>query len=71
MKWFLGDVKGAIFYYRRYKNLSAFVKKLEEGYLSYEKRMEQIPTKEDLIVLSEKKGEYEIAKKILKGKYNG
>ena len=65
VKWFVKDLKGATLYYRRYKNLSSFVKKLEEAYLLEEKNTE-INGAEFL----EKKIQYEIAKKILDGKYN-
>ena len=63
LKWFLEDIKGAIFYYRKYKSLSAFVDKLEQAYLLEEKNTE-INGAEFL----EKKIQYEIANKILKGK---
>ncbi len=60
--WFLSDVKGVIFYYRKYKKLSSFVKKLEEAYLLEEKNTDNGAE------FLEKKIQYEIAKKILKGK---
>ena len=63
VRWLLSDVKGAIFYYRKYKKLSSFVKKLEEAYLLEEKSTE-INGAEFL----QKKIQYEIANKILKGK---
>lgn len=63
IRWFLGDIKGAIFYYRRYKSLSNFVKELEEAYLLEEKKIESKK-------LLEKKIQYDIAQKILKGQYN-
>ena len=63
IRWFLGDIRGIIFYYRRYKNLSAFVDKLEKAYLLEEKNTE-------INEFLEKKIQYEIAQKILKGKYN-
>ena len=63
MRWFLSDLNGAIIYYRRYKKLKGFVEKLEEAYLLEEKNTE-INGAEFL----EKKIQYEIANKILKGK---
>ena len=63
VRWFLSDIKGSAIYYRRYKKLKGFVEKLEEAYLLEEKNTE-INGAEFL----EKKIQYEIASKILKGK---
>ena len=63
VRWFLSDIKGSTIYYRRYKKLKGFVEKLEEAYLLEEKNTE-INGAEFL----EKKIQYEIASKILKGK---
>ena len=61
IKWFLLDIKGTIFYYRKYKSLNTFVDKLKKAYLLEEKKINSAE-------FLSKKIEYEIAKKILKGK---
>lgn len=64
VRWFFGDLKGAVLYYRKYKGLQSFVSELEEEYLLADK--DASTEKEDLI---EMKAKYEMAKTILNGRY--
>ena len=64
IRWFFQDIKGAVLYYRRYKDLKIFVLKLEEEYLSEEKKRES-----DSVELLEYRVRYEMARNILKGKH--
>ena len=62
--WFMGDLVGGALYYHRYKRLKLFVKKLEEEYLTEEKKLE-LKSSEFII----KKARYDLGEYILKGKY--